>query len=46
VLLWLKFLVCSTRIVLSGYKLSRYGDSVAEKSGPGRILIGGRVAQF
>jgi len=39
-LLWLEFLTCSALIVLSGYKLSRYGDIIAEKSGMGRTWIG------
>jgi cation:H+ antiporter len=39
-LLWIEFLTCSVLIVLSGYKLSRYGDVIAEKSGMGRTWIG------
>jgi cation:H+ antiporter len=39
-LLWLEFLICSALIVMSGYKLSRYGDIIAEKSGMGRTWIG------
>ena len=39
-ILWLEFLICSALIVFSGYKLSRYGDIIAEKSGMGRIWIG------
>jgi cation:H+ antiporter len=38
--LWLEFLTCSALIVYSGYKLSRYGDIIAEKSGMGRTWIG------
>ena len=39
-LLWLEFLICSALIVFSGFKLSRYGDIIAEKSGMGRTWIG------
>lgn len=39
-LTWLEFLVCTTAIVLSGRKLSRYGDVIAEKTGIGRTWIG------
>jgi cation:H+ antiporter len=40
VTIWLEFILCSTLIVISGYKLSRYGDIIAEKSGMGRTWIG------
>lgn len=40
VLLWLEFLLCSSVIVYSGTKLSRYGDVIAEKTGMGRAWIG------
>lgn len=39
-LLWLGFLICSSLIVYSGTRLSRYGDIIAEKSGLGRVWIG------
>ncbi len=39
-LLWLEFLICSTAIVYSGTKLSKYGDIIAEKTGLGRTWIG------
>jgi cation:H+ antiporter len=38
--LWIGFIVCSALIVYSGYKLSRYGDIIAEKTGMGRTWIG------
>lgn len=39
-MLWIGFIVCSALIVYSGYKLSRYGDIIAEKTGMGRTWIG------
>lgn len=37
---WLKFGACLAVIGLAGYRLSRYGDVIAEKTGMGRTLIG------
>lgn len=39
-LLWLGFIVCTSIILYSGTKLSRYGDIIAEKTGLGRVWIG------
>jgi len=39
-LLWLGFLACTSVIVVSGSRLSRYGDIIAEKTGLGRTWIG------
>jgi cation:H+ antiporter len=39
-LVWLKFLFCLAIILVSGIKLSRYGDAIAEKTGLGGIWIG------
>jgi len=39
-LLWIEFAICTTLIVYSGTKLSRYGDIIAEKTGLGRAWIG------
>ena len=39
-LLWLGFLICTSVIVYSGTKLSKYGDIIAEKTGLGRAWIG------
>ena len=39
-LLWLGFIVCTSVIVYSGTKLSKYGDIIAEKTGLGRAWIG------
>src|SRR4030065_1131302 len=39
-LLWLGFIVCTSIILYSGTKLSRYGDVIAEKTGLGRVWIG------
>jgi cation:H+ antiporter len=39
-MLWIGFIVCSAGIVFCGYKLSRYGDIIAEKTGLGRTWIG------
>lgn len=38
--LWIKFLICTSLIVYSGTKLSKYGDIIAEKTGIGGTLIG------
>ncbi len=38
--LWLGFFLCAGIIVFCGYKLSVYGDAIAEKSGLGRAWIG------
>jgi len=40
ILPWLGFLVCTSVIVYSGTKLSRYGDVIAEKTGLGKVWIG------
>ncbi|MEK6528922.1 MAG: sodium:calcium antiporter, partial [Nitrospirota bacterium] len=37
---WLEFLICTSLIVYSGIKLSKYGDIIAEKTGLGRVWIG------
>jgi cation:H+ antiporter len=37
---WLAFAACSGVIVLTGVRLSRYGDAIAEKSGMGGTWIG------
>lgn len=39
-LLWFGFLACTSVIVVSGFRLSRYGDIIAEKTGLGRTWIG------
>jgi cation:H+ antiporter len=39
-LVWSLFLLCTSVIVYCGYKLSQYGDIIAEKSGMGRTWIG------
>jgi cation:H+ antiporter len=39
-LVWIKFLFCTSLIVYAGYKLSAYGDVIAEKTGLGRTWIG------
>jgi cation:H+ antiporter len=38
--LWLGFIVCTSLILFSGIKLSKYGDIIAEKTGLGRTFIG------
>ncbi len=38
--LWIAFIICTSVIVYSGSKLSRYGDVIAEKTGMGRTWIG------
>ena len=40
VLVWIKFIFCTSLIVFAGYKLSIYGDVIAEKTGLGRMWIG------
>lgn len=37
---WLGFLICTSVIVYSGTRLSKYGDIIAEKTGLGRTWIG------
>ncbi len=39
-ILWITFIICTSVIVYSGAKLSRYGDILAEKTGMGRTWIG------
>jgi cation:H+ antiporter len=39
-LLWAGFLICTSAIVFSGIRLSRYGDIIAEKTGLGRAWTG------
>lgn len=39
-LLWIAFFVCTSAIVYSGIRLSRYGDVIAEKTGLGRTWVG------
>jgi cation:H+ antiporter len=39
-LLWLGFIICSSVIVYSGSRLSKYGDIIAEKTGLGGAWIG------
>jgi cation:H+ antiporter len=39
-LLWLSFVICSSVIVYSGSRLSKYGDIIAEKTGLGGAWIG------
>ncbi len=38
-LLWIAFIVCTSVIVYSGTRLSKYGDIIAEKTGLGRTWI-------
>jgi cation:H+ antiporter len=40
ILLWLAFIICTSVIVYSGARLSKYGDIIAEKTGLGRTWIG------
>lgn len=39
-ILWLQFIVCTALIVVSGSRLSKYGDIIAEKTGLGKTRIG------
>lgn len=39
-LLWIAFIICTSVIVYSGTRLSKYGDIIAEKTGLGRTWIG------
>jgi cation:H+ antiporter len=39
-MVWLEFLICVTVITISGIKLSRYGDAIADKTGLGASWIG------
>lgn len=38
--LWIGFIACTSLIVYSGIRLSKYGDIIAEKTGLGRTWIG------
>ncbi|MEK7864442.1 MAG: sodium:calcium antiporter, partial [Nitrospirota bacterium] len=38
--LWFGFFICTSLIVYSGTKLSKYGDIIAEKTGMSRTWIG------
>lgn len=39
-MIWFKFVLCFTVILLAGTKLAKYGDAIAEKTGLGRMWIG------
>lgn len=39
-MVWLKFVVCVAIIFISGRKVARYGDIIAEKTGLGGVWIG------
>lgn len=39
-MVWVKFIVCVVIIFLSGRKVARYGDVIAEKTGLGGVWIG------
>jgi len=39
-LVWFKFLFCALIVVVSGTKLTRYGDAIAEKTGLTRAWVG------
>ena len=39
-LLWIELLICTSLIVYSGTKLSKYGDIIAEKTGMGGTWVG------
>ena len=38
--LWFQFLLCASLIIVSGTKLSKYGDIIAEKTGMGKAWVG------
>ncbi|MCJ7769069.1 MAG: hypothetical protein MUO92_01135 [Dehalococcoidales bacterium] len=39
-MLWLAFIFCLVVILFAGFKLTKYGDAIAEKTGLGRVWIG------
>ena len=39
-MVWLQFFICAALIIVAGYKLSQYGDVLAEKSNLGRTWMG------
>ncbi|MBU4037908.1 MAG: sodium:calcium antiporter [Proteobacteria bacterium] len=45
-LLWIEFVICSSVIVYSGSRLSKYGDIIAEKTGLGGTWIGVVLMSF
>jgi cation:H+ antiporter len=42
-LLWLKFFLSASIIIITGSKLSIFGDIIAEKTGTGRLWIGAAI---
>ncbi len=40
ILVWAKFLVCASIVIISGTKLTQYGDAMAEKTGLTRVWVG------
>ncbi len=39
-MLWLQFIIASAFIVYSGFKIAKYGDVIAEKTGIGKAWVG------
>ena len=39
-MVWIQFAICLAIIIVAGTKLAKYGDSIAEKTGLGRVWIG------
>ncbi|HET6478218.1 MAG TPA: hypothetical protein VFF92_03980 [Dehalococcoidales bacterium] len=39
-MVWIKFIVCVVVIFISGRKVARYGDIIAEKTGLGGVWVG------
>ncbi|MFA5275660.1 MAG: sodium:calcium antiporter, partial [Candidatus Omnitrophota bacterium] len=39
-IVWLKFIVCAVIILISGKRVAKYGDAIAEKTGLGGLWIG------
>ncbi|VAV83301.1 hypothetical protein MNBD_DELTA01-1537 [hydrothermal vent metagenome] len=39
-MLWLQFFIASAFIVVSGFKIAKYGDVIAEKTGLGKAWVG------
>jgi cation:H+ antiporter len=39
-MLWVQFILAASIIIVSGYKLSRYGDQIAKRTGLGQTFMG------
>jgi cation:H+ antiporter len=40
IIVWLKFIVCTSLILFAGKRVAKYGDAIAEKTGLSGLWIG------